>query len=132
MLKEWVDLFFQSWSNAIDLVKKPLGILVFVGLLLICSFGLIFWQRNVGYDIAKKEDSLIFIDKDRCIENLREVIKVEKNRIDTLQLRLEKKDCIEQTERVIDLVQKMREREERALEKDRKRTQEIEKTFLKL
>lgn len=132
MFKEWVDLFFQSWSAAIDLVKKPLGILVFIGLLLIGSFALTFWQRNEGYDLAKKEDSLVFTDKDRRIDYLREVLKTDKIRIDTLQLRLEKKDCLDQSERVFDLLQRLKEKEEASLRKDRERTVELYKKLEKL
>ena len=132
MFKEWVDLFFQSWSTAIDLVKKPLGILVFIGLLLVGSFALTFWQRNEGYNLAKKEDSLVFIDKDRRIENLREVLKTDKARIDTLQLRLEKKDCLDQSERVFDLLQRLKDKEDASLLKERERTAELFKKLEKL
>lgn len=132
MLKEWVDLFFQSWSSAIDLVKKPLGILVFIGLLLIGSFALTFWQRNVGYEQAKKEDSIVISDKDKRIATIINHVHKQDDEIAALYNKMSKIDCIDQSERIFDLLQRLKEKEDNSLRNERIRTAELNRKLEKL
>lgn len=129
MIKQYTNLFFESWRKAITLLSKPYGVLVLFGLMLIGGFAISFWQRNVGYNDAQSKYS-----KDINSANVK--IKEQDEKINNLQYKIDNFDCIAITQKYILYYQNLeryvtekKESESKSLESQRKKTIELEKTL---
>lgn len=131
-MKDYIDILFEFWEKTVDMLKKPMGGLVMFGMLIAAAFYLADNRKTAGYAQAKKDDSALVATKDS-------IIAYRTGQIARLQYRLDHFDCAQETERWMKLYQNLqtmivtkKSNEERALEAERQRTAEIEKTLKSL
>ncbi len=126
------EIVFAVWNESIEQLKKPYGVLVLIGMMLFAGFGLSFWQRSVGYDSAKKENAKELSEKETNIKSKDKTISDQQKNIQDLAFKIANFDCSDQSEKWMKIYRTMKSDEQKAVELERKRTEEFNKTLKNL